>query len=394
MHTWVVPALVVLLCVGCGNSNNSGTGFELRPMSGGGVNTIGTYNTAVLAESDPILVKATIHGFILKGSGSGAEDAAPPSDDSVLGSDSSGAGSDESTVAADSPLPLQVAIDPSGGVNTSVSLGSGRPISTSSSAPGADAASGAVEYLPRGTDKVLLTVVYEDGRATDPVILSGENLQTLPITGTIEQLARGEATLQVRAVDEKDNVLAAARYPLKLWPGRTYEVSASLGVLVEAGEVVPPRLEVPAGCSFFAAVTDRNSHRLVLKDEKNAGPTWTITPKQGARIVLPGGGEWTLASDQGDQGHSFMVEVTGDPAVVSLFPASGVPGSRVMLKGDGFGEAQGGVKVMFADQEAIVTSWSRSQVLCEVPEGLAPGPIQVKMAPSHGSPLTFTVESI
>lgn len=389
---------------GCGNNTNSGsgTGFEPRPMGDNAISTMGTYSSSVIAETDPIVVKASIHGFTYKEEAAETQGFTPRVSGAGVAEESAVASPSTGLTASPSPHPLQVGLNPSGGVSASLTAGSAPAASgTAASTAGGTSATPAApaapatepEVLPRGTESITINVVYADGKSTDQLELKADALKSLPAAATVEKLAKGDATLQVRALDGKGKVLAAGRYPLHLWPGRTYEVSVFLGVLVNQKGMVPEALEVPVRAGFFVSSTDGLSHDLVWNSPAAGTRTWSISPKQGARIAITQGGEWTLSCRDNSHTEIVKLDVTGAPVLSGIFPPAGVAGSKVMLKGAGLGLAQGPVKVLFGDKEATVSSWSRAQVLCEVPEGLPKGPVEVRFSPSESPPLTFKVES-
>ena len=77
--------------------------------------------------------------------------------------------------------------------------------------------------------------------------------------------------------------------------------------------------------------------------------------------------------------------------ITSLNPASGAPGTAVIISGSGFGSSQGSGLVMIGGAAAQVTSWSDTQVVVTVPSTSLTGIVRVQQNGYCSNPLTFTL---
>jgi RHS repeat-associated protein len=66
-----------------------------------------------------------------------------------------------------------------------------------------------------------------------------------------------------------------------------------------------------------------------------------------------------------------------NPVVVSLSPANGPLAAQVQVNGSGFGATQGSSTLSFNGFNAVVTSWSDTQVVATVPNSATTGPVKV-----------------
>ena len=88
------------------------------------------------------------------------------------------------------------------------------------------------------------------------------------------------------------------------------------------------------------------------------------------RFLYVGGGSYNVGYAIDD------FSITGTPLVLSsVSPSRTTVGSSITLTGSGFGASQGSGEVRFADgaggyvAQTSVTSWSNTQVVCNVPAG-------------------------
>ena len=81
-----------------------------------------------------------------------------------------------------------------------------------------------------------------------------------------------------------------------------------------------------------------------------------------------------------------------NPVVTGVSPTSGAPGASVTISGSGFGATQGNSTVSFNGGTATtITSWSDSQIVAQVPDGAATGPVMVTVGGITYWGPTFTV---
>lgn len=110
------------------------------------------------------------------------------------------------------------------------------------------------------------------------------------------------------------------------------------------------------------------------------------------RVTVPSGavtGNVVVTVDGlASNGAGFTVTT---PAIRSLSPASGPPGTAVTVTGANFGAAQGNSTVTFNGLAATPTSWSNTRIVAPVPAGAATGNVVVTVDGVASNGLTFTV---
>jgi hypothetical protein len=121
----------------------------------------------------------------------------------------------------------------------------------------------------------------------------------------------------------------------------------------------------------------------------NGTPATTITSWSDTEIVceVPVGATTgnVVVTENGGLSSAGVAFVVGTvPSITSLSPTSGAGGKTVTLTGTGFIADQGSGTVAFGETESTVTSWSDTQVVCSVPEGLEPGALLVTLTNSDG----------
>jgi hypothetical protein len=80
--------------------------------------------------------------------------------------------------------------------------------------------------------------------------------------------------------------------------------------------------------------------------------------------------------------------------ISKVSPSSGVPGTRVTISGSGFGAAQGSGQVWLGTANAVVQSWSDTQVVAVVANGSTSGNALILQNGVFSNPLPFTVNSL
>jgi trimeric autotransporter adhesin len=78
--------------------------------------------------------------------------------------------------------------------------------------------------------------------------------------------------------------------------------------------------------------------------------------------------------------------------ITSVSPNIGVPGTQVVISGSNFGSIQGGGQVWLGTANAVVQSWSDTQIVADVALGSTSGAAQVLQNGVLSSPYPFTVE--
>jgi len=87
----------------------------------------------------------------------------------------------------------------------------------------------------------------------------------------------------------------------------------------------------------------------------------------------------------------FSVSAT---TIFSVSPSSGVPGTQVAIYGSGFGPTQGGGQVWLGTANAIVQSWSDTQIVASVALGSTSGSARVLQNGIISNPFPFAVNTL
>jgi len=129
-----------------------------------------------------------------------------------------------------------------------------------------------------------------------------------------------------------------------------------------------------------------------LLQTTNGGADWNIEPSPVSASV-----SWSAVAAPA-AGAAWVTgnwNVLHTHSITSITPALGPPGTRVTIRGGGFGSSQGNGHVMFGDVPASgFGSWSDTEITCFAPNGVS-GAQQVRVANRWGRtlPATFTVEA-
>ncbi len=102
----------------------------------------------------------------------------------------------------------------------------------------------------------------------------------------------------------------------------------------------------------------------------------STTPASGTKVTI------NDTAPTGDRFNLAICEIlppsgTVAPAISSLTPNAGVPGTSVVIAGSNFGASKGNGGVTFNGMSATVVSWSASSVTALVPYGATPGNVVV-----------------
>ena len=82
------------------------------------------------------------------------------------------------------------------------------------------------------------------------------------------------------------------------------------------------------------------------------------------------------------------------PVITSVSPTNGIPGStQVTVSGSGFGATQGNGFVQIGTQNAVVSTWSDTQIVATVSAGSANGVVEVDQNGLYSNTVPFTVNA-
>ncbi len=138
----------------------------------------------------------------------------------------------------------------------------------------------------------------------------------------------------------------------------------------------------------------------------DGGASWTAQAEAPATLTdISAAGAlaaWASGCDPtnlGQYGHGYVMHTANGgweraPHIEALSPSSGMAGDTATIAGSDFGERQPFCAVRFGELSAPVVSWSEEEIVCVVPDGVAPGPLEVTVVTGGGvsNPATFCVE--
>ncbi len=79
------------------------------------------------------------------------------------------------------------------------------------------------------------------------------------------------------------------------------------------------------------------------------------------------------------------------PSITSRTPATGAAGTQVTINGTGFGATQGSGAVIVGSMNALITSWTDTQIVATVASGSVSGVVRIQQNALWSNALTFTV---
>ena len=160
----------------------------------------------------------------------------------------------------------------------------------------------------------------------------------------------------------------------------TATVNTSTFVLRDQGGAV-----VPASVAY---VVSARAATLLPSSTLMKGRSYTAT------IAGGGGGIADLAGNRQvrDYTWSFTTHQDQPPEISGIAPASGTPGTTVVLSGARFGSEQGSSVVRFNGLIAPVTTWSDTSIVVAAPPFVTTGDVTVTVGPqvSNGALFTYT----
>ena len=115
------------------------------------------------------------------------------------------------------------------------------------------------------------------------------------------------------------------------------------------------------------------------------------------RAVVPPGASSgpVMVSVGGQESAGVPFTVTGPgtpvPAIATVSPLLGPPGTRVTIRGANFHSSQGAATVTFNGVEAEPGFWSEEEIRVAVPEGALPGPVVVRVKGEASRGVRFEV---
>jgi len=149
-------------------------------------------------------------------------------------------------------------------------------------------------------------------------------------------------------------------------------------------------LRDPSGAIVPASIAYSSSAHVALLHPAMAlskGTMYTATIAGGVDAITDIAGN-PLASNYA---WSFTTRQDA-PRITSLAPASGTPGTTVVISGSGFGSVQGGAVVHFNGLAATASSWSDTIIVVSAPPFVTSGDVTVTLGAqvSNGAPFIYT----
>jgi hypothetical protein len=135
--------------------------------------------------------------------------------------------------------------------------------------------------------------------------------------------------------------------------------------------IVPGSSECLAGSGFGAS---QGSSSLLLNGTAASVFEWLDyeiclwTPSD----LVAGSAAFQVVTAAGSS-NAWNFSVVGPPAVTSISPTNGPPGTPVTITGSSFGSPQGSGSIWFQNQNLTPTSWSDTQIVVTIPSGMSVG---------------------
>ena len=146
-------------------------------------------------------------------------------------------------------------------------------------------------------------------------------------------------------------------------------------------------VQVTISGSGFGAT--QGSGKVWLGTTPGAVVSWSNT--QVAATVSPGATSGLAqVQEYGVWSNSVSFNVN-TATITNVTPASGLPGTQVTITGSGFGSAQGSGQVWLGTANAVVQSWSDTQVVAAVGAGAVSGNAQVLQGGVMSNAVSFNV---
>ncbi|MBI2265349.1 MAG: IPT/TIG domain-containing protein [Armatimonadetes bacterium] len=233
-------------------------------------------------------------------------------------------------------------------------------------------------------------------------VLRSQIPQGNQVSMTFAAVPVGSKRVEVFAFDSSGNTVAHRIVPITVRLAQTEQVPASLGLSILDGSYKPGSFSLLRD-EVLLWVNGGSQNHTVTSDNGlfDSGPlapgqqfTWQAT--------TPGtfGFHCSLhPSETGTLAITFPV-----PELLSVTPPFGVaafsgavPGSSFTISGANFGAFRSGSTVTIGTgangMNAIVNSWSDSQIVCSVPQGAATGDIRVQVNGQTSNTTAFPVAS-
>ena len=230
-----------------------------------------------------------------------------------------------------------------------------------------------------GRDKLLARGVGIVGQSQDPRNMVMSALDTLAATsGAIALIGTQGAMVSSNFMNlqNANNVLTAFIPPLKRWfPDFTVDQLNRLNDLAFSASTTYKMLVPKGGSSPFVTFV---AQKLFADPVHKWSPAEFVWHENNTYVLVAG---------------VHIQEVPG-PAIGSLNPTSGPPGTSLTINGTNFGSSQGtSGSVNIGQDTAVITSWSPSAIVATVPNTTPIGqaPVVVSAGGKASAPVNFTV---
>jgi hypothetical protein len=218
----------------------------------------------------------------------------------------------------------------------------------------------------------------------------------------------GDDSIYAIAVDASGNLYATGSTDSTTFPGvdgsslqPAYGGGTGDAFIVKIGELGSPTLssispssgypgtQVTFNGTNFGATQGSSS---VWLGSKAAGSIVSWSNTQIVAVVASGAASGSAIVQQGGVWSNSIAFTVITPAITSISPTSGYPGTQVTFTGTNFGATQGSGSVWLGSKLAgSIVSWSDTQVVAVVASGAASGSAQIQQNGVWGNSIVFTV---
>ncbi|MBI2266483.1 MAG: VCBS repeat-containing protein [Armatimonadetes bacterium] len=219
-------------------------------------------------------------------------------------------------------------------------------------------------------------IVAGEGLAS-PLTTSGSRsqVQNGQLTLTLTEVPIGSKTVEVKAFNSSNGLVAHRLTTAAVLEGQTTTVTSDLGMTILEGLFLPASFSLNKDETILWVNSGVLNHSV--KADNGLFDSGTLAP--GATFSWTATTPGVIAlhcaihpNETGTLNVSFPA-----PVVTNLSLAIGEIGSSVTISGANFGASQGTGTIRFNGTTASVSSWSNTQIVCNVPPGATTGPVTV-----------------
>jgi plastocyanin len=259
------------------------------------------------------------------------------------------------------------------------------------------------QIIPTGVTKVRVYVQTTNGFNIVPYV-------DIPMgtanSTVINNITAGQVMISFQALDGSDNILSHRVAYKTILANQIIATTAHLGVTIsKAGKFFPVNLEVNPGDKIYWG--NNSSITYTVKFTVNDSPVSITMPAMNLNNPPLSYALYTLPSDVSKgvinvelyNGNTLKgsgsITVISPPVINTITPSSGLPGATVTISGSNFDSSRGSNTVTFNGVAATsYSSWSDSEIVCEVPSGAGSGNVVVTVDGKNSNGVNFDLLSV